>query len=150
VLSISIEVILFIQRLITESEHGDRAISESAEFIVWSDLEYLLQRVIIDGFECAIAQPVKMLHHMLWIIILGLQDAWGDLEKDFLIQGLPDDKLITWIIWVDEELEVRGMQIVEVAELTEICRAIHYSSHDVPLDFLSLCIVWHVFATIEE
>ena len=74
-LSISIEVILFIKRLITESEHGDRAISESAKFIIRSDLEYLLQRIIIDGFECAIAQPIEMLHHVLWIIILGLQDA---------------------------------------------------------------------------
>ena len=87
-------MIFFIQGLITESEHGDRAISESAELIIWSDLEYLLQRVIINGFECAVAQPVEMLHHMLRIVILGLQDARGDLEKDFLIQGLPDNKLI--------------------------------------------------------
>ena len=93
-ISISIVVILFVQGLITESEHGDRAISESAEFVIWSDLEYLLQRVIINGFECAVTQPVKMFHHMLWIIILGLQDSRRDLEKDFLIQGLPDNKLI--------------------------------------------------------
>jgi hypothetical protein len=93
-LSVSIEVIFFIQGLITECEHGDRAISERAELIIWSDLEYLFQRVIIDGFECAIAQPGKMFHHVLRIVILGLQYARGDLEKDFLIQGLPDNKLI--------------------------------------------------------
>jgi hypothetical protein len=92
--SISIVVILFVQGLITESEHGDRAISESSKFVIWSDLKYLLQRVIINGFECAVTEPVKMFHHMLWIIILGLQDARGDLEKNFLIQGLPDNKLI--------------------------------------------------------
>jgi hypothetical protein len=94
VLSVSIEVIFFIQGLITECEHGDRAISQSAELIIWSDLEYLLQRVIINGFECAIAQPGKMLHYMLRMVILGLQYARGDLEKDFLIQGLPYNKLI--------------------------------------------------------
>jgi len=98
ILSVPIEVILFIQIFLTECEHGHRAVADSDQFVVCTNLKNFLDRIAVDDLEGPIAQPGEMFHNMLRMIIFWLQDTRWEGKQDLLVKSFTDQELVARVV----------------------------------------------------